>query len=188
MNTSTQPNVCPVEYSGGLDNSLRKLLQNPRKLLGKYITEEMTILDLGCGPGFFSIELAKMLNDKGQVIAADLQQGMLDKVHRKVAGTILERKITLHRCQADRIGLNEQADFILAFYMVHELPDQERLFRELKTLLKPKGTILIVEPKFHVTGKAFEAMLLRIRKAGFEATEVSGFTFSRAVKIMHPTV
>jgi len=73
-------NICPVEKAGGLDNSIRKILQHPRKILRPYIKEGMSVLDLGCGPGYFSLEIAKLLNESGKVIAADLQQGMLDKV------------------------------------------------------------------------------------------------------------
>jgi ubiquinone/menaquinone biosynthesis C-methylase UbiE len=51
------------------------ILQNPRKLLKSYINKGMTVLDLGCGPGFFSIEIAKMLSDSWKVITADLQEG-----------------------------------------------------------------------------------------------------------------
>jgi ubiquinone/menaquinone biosynthesis C-methylase UbiE len=79
--------VCPVSLAGGLDNKLRRYLQNPRKILGPYIEEGMTVLDIGCGPGFFSIELAQMVGNSGRVIAADLQEGMLHKIRDKVQGT-----------------------------------------------------------------------------------------------------
>jgi ubiquinone/menaquinone biosynthesis C-methylase UbiE len=74
MSNEKNKRICPVEYAVGLDNSVRRLLQNPRKILKPYIHEGMTVLDLGCGPGFFSIEIAKMLKDSGKVIAADLQE------------------------------------------------------------------------------------------------------------------
>ena len=44
--------VCPVEIADGLDNRVRRLLQNPQRILGNYVKEGMTALDLGCGPGF----------------------------------------------------------------------------------------------------------------------------------------
>ena len=37
----------------------------------------MTVLDIGCGPGFFTREIAKMLNGTGKVIDANIQEGML---------------------------------------------------------------------------------------------------------------
>jgi len=84
MNNEKNTRICPVERAGGLDNSFRRLLQNPRTILKIYISRGMTVLDLGCGPGFFSIEIAKLLNDSGKVIAADLQEGMLEKVIKKI--------------------------------------------------------------------------------------------------------
>ena len=115
--TDDYPRVCPVERAGGLDNPLRRWLQRPEKLLRPYIKPGMTVLDLGCGPGFFTIEIARMLKGSGKVIAADLQQGMLDKVEQKIKNTELEPIVTLHRCKEKQIGLTEKADFILAFYM-----------------------------------------------------------------------
>jgi len=87
MSKEKNLSICPVERSGGLDNRLRRWLQNPQKIVMPYIKPGMTVLDLGCGPGFFAVEIARLLNDSGKVIAADLQQGMLDKVSKKVKGT-----------------------------------------------------------------------------------------------------
>jgi len=78
-------------------------------------------------------------------------------------------QVTCHHCMANRIGLDLQADFILAYYMVHETPDPAAFFKETKTLLKEgKGKLLVVEPRMHVTQTAFEAMLTVAREAGFK--------------------
>ena len=108
--------VCPVELAGSLDNKLRRWLQNPRKILAPYIKEGMRVLDIGCGPGFFTIEMAMMVGVNGKVFAADLQEGMLQIIKAKIAGTSIEKIITLHKTQQDRINLNESVDFILVFY------------------------------------------------------------------------
>jgi ubiquinone/menaquinone biosynthesis C-methylase UbiE len=139
------------------------------------------VLDLGCGPGFFTTELAKLVGEKGRVIAADLQQGMLDKVNGKIRGTDLQQRVVIHKCQEDKIGISQKVDFVLAFWMIHEVPDQDRLFRELKSVLKPGGKIYIAEPKFHVSLKSFETMIARIKNAGFETTERPKVVFSRTV-------
>ncbi len=65
--------VCPVEIAGMLDGKLRRWVHNPVKILSPLITEGMTVLDVGCGPGFFSIEMARLVGADGSVIAADLQ-------------------------------------------------------------------------------------------------------------------
>ena len=68
MNKNKASHTCPVELAGGLDNSIRKFLQNPHKILKPYIKDGMTILDVGCGPGYFSVEMAKLLNGSGKVM------------------------------------------------------------------------------------------------------------------------
>jgi len=179
MSNEKNKRICPVEYARGLDNSVRRLLQNPRKILKTYIHEGMTVLDLGCGPGFFAIEIAKMLKDSGKVISADLQEGMLEKIDQKIKGTKLEKRIEIHKCQEDTIGVTENVDFVLAFYMIHEVPNQDGLLRELKSILKPDGKIFIIEPKFHVSKKSFEGMINRIKDIGFEIVDRPKVFFSR---------
>jgi ubiquinone/menaquinone biosynthesis C-methylase UbiE len=173
--------VYPVEKAGSLEIGLRKLVQNPRKILKSLIRPGMTVLDLGCGPGFFTIEIAKMLNGTGKVIAADLQEGMLEKIKGKISGTLLENKIELHKCEADRIGLKCKVDLILAFYVVHEIKDHNKLFEEMTAILKPEGKIYIVEPAFHVSGKDFNEMVGKILEAGLEVTRAPGILFSRSI-------
>ena len=172
--------VCPVEYSGSLDNKIRRLLHNPQKILQPYIKEGMTALDVGCGPGFFTIPMANLTGASGRVIAADLQQGMLDKVKEKITGTNLENRITLHKCKPDRIGVTEPVDFILLFYMVHEIPYKQSFFDELKTIMKPSGTILIVEPPFHVSKAGFEETLKTARTAGFTTVPGPGIPLNKS--------
>jgi len=185
MNKEKSKRICPVEKAGGLDNSFRKLLQNPQKILKPYIHEGMTVLDLGCGPGFFSVEIAKLLSDTGKVIAADLQEGMLDKVRRKIQGTELEQRIIPHKCQEESIGLTDKVDFVLAFYIIHEVSDQEKLFRELKSILKHDGQILIVEPKFHVSKKSFDSMIDKIKGFGLEIKARPKILFSRTIVLIN---
>ncbi|MCF8373618.1 MAG: class I SAM-dependent methyltransferase [Bacteroidales bacterium] len=183
MPTSRSQRVCPVEAAGGLDTRFRKWVQNPQKILKPYIHENMTILDVGCGPGFFTLEIAKMLNGTGKVIAADLQQGMLDKVKVKISGTDLEQRIDLHRCEADSLNISQKVDFALAFYVVHEFPNQMTLFNELNFILNPGGKFLIVEPKFHVNKTGFNQMVSSLEKVGFKILEKPKVFFSRSVLV-----
>lgn len=163
--------VCPVELAGSLDNIFRRWLQNPRKILQPYCKPGMTALDLGCGPGFFSVEMARLVGTTGRVIACDLQEGMLQKLGAKIKGSNLEEIISLHKCPEGRIGVSEPIDFVLAFYMLHEVPDQEKYFRELYSLLKSTGRFLAVEPPFHVSKSEFSEMVKKAIAAGFAAME-----------------
>jgi ubiquinone/menaquinone biosynthesis C-methylase UbiE len=173
--------VCPVELAGSLDNRFRMWLQNPQKILGPYIKEGMTVLDFGCGPGFFTVEIAKMVGSSGRVIATDLQEGMLQKLEDKIAGTELEERVSLHKCEEDKIGVSENVDFILAFYMIHELADQGGFFNEISSILKQNGQVLIVEPPFHVSKAVFEETVGKARAAGFTPVEGPKVFLSKTV-------
>jgi ubiquinone/menaquinone biosynthesis C-methylase UbiE len=166
---SDKNRVCPVELANSLDSGIRRWLQNPRKILAPFVREGMTVLDVGCGPGFFSVEMAKMVGNGGKVVAADLQEGMLEKLREKIRGTELEARFRLVKCDPDRINVLDRVDFILTFYMVHEVPDQRALFRQFHELLDDQGAWLLVEPKlFHVSREEFEASTRLAQEIGFE--------------------
>ena len=171
--------VCPVELAGSLDNKIRKWFQNPQKILAPYIKEGMKVLDIGCGPGFFSIELAKMVGKGGKIFSVDLQEGMLQKIRNKIHGTELEERIKLIKSEEDQINVPEKVDFILAFYMVHEVPNKNSFFETLKNVLNEKGQFLVVEPKlFHVTKKEFGLTMQIAERTGFRVTQGPKLPFS----------
>jgi len=64
--------ICPWWLAYTFDNPFRHFFHNPEKMLGSYVAKGMTVLDVGCGMGFFSIGLAKIVGDKGCVIAAEV--------------------------------------------------------------------------------------------------------------------
>jgi len=177
--------ICPVEKAGWLDISIRKFVQNPQKILKPFIKEGMTVLDIGCGPGFFTVEIAKMLNGAGKVIAADVQEGMLNIIRKKIKGTPLEQTVELHQSDFERIGVVEKVDFVLAFWMLHEVQNHEKFFDELSSIVKPGGLFLVIEPKFHVTKKELGTMVDKIKQNGFSIVDSSDVAcrvfFSRAV-------
>ena len=139
----------------------------------------MTVLDIGCGPGFFSIDMARLVGRSGRVIASDLQDGMLQKLSDKIRGTDLEERITLHKCTENHIGVSEPVDFVLVFYMLHEVPAQQEFLGEIGSILKSSGRILIVEPPFHVSKSAFEETIKKALKAGFVLVERPKVLFGR---------
>ena len=178
--------VCPVELANSLDSKIRRWLQNPQKILSPYLNEGITALDIGCGPGFFSIEMAKLVGEKGKVIAADLQDGMLQKLKNKINGTELEERIRLIKCDKNDINVSEKVDFILAFYMVHEVPDKNKLFISLKNILKESGQFLIVEPKlFHVTKEEFASTIMESEKVGLKSAGGPKLLFSHSALLTH---
>ena len=180
MDTEKHNHYCPAERAGLLDNWIRKILQNPNKILKNYIRDGMVVLDFGCGPGYFTLPAAELVGLRGKVVAADFQEAMLEIVKKKIHGTELEKKIVLHKCESDSTGLSEKFDFILAFYVVHETPNPENFLREMKSLMNPRGQFLIVEPSFHVKRKQFNKTIFNAEKAGFSIIIQPKMLLSRA--------
>lgn len=164
-----------------LDNPFRCFLQDPKKILAGHIKPGMTAIDIGCGPGNFTRVMAAMAGESGSVIAIDLQKEMLQHAQEKCRNGRSFAPITWHQCGPDSLGITASADFVLSFYMVHEVPDQGRLFHEVFALLKPGGKYFIVEPVFHVTDEAFDTTLATAKQAGFRVAGQPSLPLSRTV-------
>ena len=173
--------VCPWWLCYSFDSPLRRIFHKPEPLLAPYLRPGMIAVDIGCGMGYFTLGLAKLAGPGGRVIAVDLQQQMLDALERRARRAGVADRIVLHRCRPDSLGVEGPVDFALAFWMAHEVPDKPRFFRELFTLLKTGGRLLLVEPKFHVTLRSLERTLAVCREAGFRALEEPAIALSRAV-------
>lgn len=177
--------VCPVALHRSLSNPFRKLIHNPKKILSQYIKEGDTAIDIGCGPGFFTIPMAELTGKKGRTIAADLQQGMLDIVKKKIKNKPAAKNIILHRTTETSLNLAIRADFALLFYMVHEVPNREELFHQVRATMKPTGTVLVIEPPVHVTKKHFEETKQAAQRAGFKV-EKGPMLFLDRTAILRP--
>ena len=172
--------LCPWWLAYSFDNSLRRLLHRPEEMLAPYVKEGMRVIDIGCGMGFFSIGMARLVGDQGLVISVDLQQKMLDTVHRRAEKAGVAHRIRLHRCKRDNIGIQEEVDFALTFWMVHEVPDPRILMRQVYAILKPTARLLLVEPKGHVSHSQFQEVVASAGSAGFQLREYPFIGLSRA--------
>jgi len=151
-----------------LNNRLRAWFLKPTKLLKDYVKEGMTVIDVGSGSGMFTIAMAKMVGRSGKVIAVDVQDEMLETVRQRSEREGIRSRINLHKGTPDSLGLCERADFILAFHVVHEVPDQEKLLKEVITLLKPRAKVLIVEPTMRVSALEFENLVDCVQSLGLK--------------------
>lgn len=171
MTNEEKKHVCPASHAWVLDNVLRRLFQRPRRILDGFVKPGDRVLDLGCGPGFFTIEMADMVGPDGYVMAADLQQEMLEKVLKKAVKQNLAGRIDTHLCRNDSLAFSvDQApfDFILLYYMIHETPDPAGTLKELRPLLKKEGKMLIVDPAFHVKEGLFREMITDAVGLGYQ--------------------
>jgi SAM-dependent methyltransferase len=172
--------VCPWWLAYSFDNPLRSLVHDPEALFGDLIREGQTVLDLGCGMGHFSIGMAKLVGESGTVIAVDLQDEMLERVRRRTERAGLSNRLVTHLSEPGRIGLDASVDFALAFWMVHEVPDQTALFNELLALLTPAAKLLIAEPKIHVSELSFRETEAKAQSIGFRIVARPRIKLSRS--------
>jgi len=175
---------CPVWMGYFLASGLRKLLQNPTRILSPYVERNMTVLDLGCAMGFFSLPMAEMVKPEGKVVCVDVQQRMLDTLKKRAARAGRAERIETHACSDDAIGIEGRTgafDFALAFAVMHEVVDPACYFRELSHLLKPGARLLLAEPAAHIDETDFERTVAVAIESGFVVAGHPKIHLSRAV-------
>ena len=176
--------VCPWWMAYTFDNPLRRMFHNPEKMFADYVTEGMTALDIGCGMGYFSLGLARIVGDTGKVISIDLQQKMLDVLQKRASKASLSHRIESRICAADDLQLNTPVDFALAFWMVHETPDPENFFSQIVSVLKPDGKMIFTEPAFHVSDEQYRKIIAAANKSGLKKIQDLNIAFSRAALLI----
>lgn len=173
--------ICPWWLAYTFDNVFRRLIHSPRKIFGPYVREGMTVADLGCGMGWSAIALAKLVGEPGHVIAVDVQEKMLAVVTKRARRAGVAGRIRTVRCTFDSIGFDETVDFAVAFWVVHEVRDAGAFLRQVHARLKRDGKLLIVEPAFHVSKRAFEEMIETAKEVGLAERERTWIMHSRGV-------
>ena len=173
--------TCPWWMGYTLINPLRRIIQDPERILAPFVREGMTVLDLGSGMGFFSLTLAALVGRQGKVICVDLQQEMLDGLLRRAGRAGLSERIILQRATEDDIHVTGPVDFAVAFWMAHEVADLRKFLGQVFSALKPSGSLLLVEPRIHVTGREFQRIIDSARDAGFTVEEAPLVRISRSV-------
>jgi ubiquinone/menaquinone biosynthesis C-methylase UbiE len=173
--------VCPAAHGKWLAGSLRRLFHKPDRILRGLIQPGETVADLGCGPGFFTLPMARMVGETGRVIAVDLQEGMLDLLRERAEEAGLMARVVPRQCSETELKVTETVTFALAFYMVHEVPDVRGFLTQVHDILAPHGRFLLVEPVFHVSAPAFALTVAFAQELGFRPIATPKIRISRAV-------
>jgi len=155
-------------------NPLRKLTHNPDKILGPYVNEAMTVADIGCAMGFFSLPLAKMVGSSGKVICVDIEEKMIRSLEKRAAKAGLSGRIQTIICNDKSLGLDDfkgKIDFALAIGVEHEIQGSSKFFSELNQAMKPAGRLLVAAPKWFVSETDFERTVSIAKHNGFEVKD-----------------
>ena len=166
--------LCPWWFTWTFDNPLRRWLHDPVTLMEPHVVPGSRIADVGCGMGHFTVALAQLAGPAGRVQAIDRQPRQLRVVERRCRRAGVADRVTCVEATADSLGLVAPVDFVLAFWMVHEVDDQARFFEQLKAATEPGARVLVAEPMFHVPLEVVEAELARARQHGFDGAMREG--------------
>ncbi len=174
--------ICPWWLGYFLINPLRRLWHKPEIILGPFVTQGMLVIEPGCGMGYFTLELARLVGPSGKVVAVDVQQEMLAGLQRRARKAGVSDRIDSRLATSNGLNLDDLAgrgDFALAFAVVHELPDESLFFAEMHRALRTGGKLLVAEPKGHVADFKFRMSLQAAAGQGFRLMNGPAISGSR---------
>lgn len=173
-----QHQTYPVSRIGRLDNRLRLWLHPPERLFSEWARPGARCADIGCGGGFVSVGLARLVGPSGQVTAIDLQPGMLE---RTGARALLEGvRVETRACTRESLVLPPELDLAVLFYVAHELSDWAVAVQQLHAALKVGGHLWLAEPPLIVGRTAWQETVETALAQGFECVARPELTFARA--------
>jgi len=175
------PHTCPWWFGYTFDNPLRRFVHRPQSIMEGLVSPGDTVVDIGCGLGYFSIALADLVGPTGRVFAFDVQAQMVKRARRRAELRGMADRITFDVCAPNRLGFDGEADFALAFWMLHEVLDPERLLTEVRSFLRPSGHLLIAEPLIHVPEKRFTSAIELATRSGFGVVKGPEIRLSRSI-------
>jgi ubiquinone/menaquinone biosynthesis C-methylase UbiE len=125
-------------------DTLYGLFVNPYKILNATgLKPGQKILEIGRGPGFFTIPAGKIVGEKGSVCSLDINPVAVETVQRKIKEKDL-RNVEVKFANASETGLpDESFDIVFLFDVIHSLDDVDAIFQEMYRVLKTKGILSV---------------------------------------------
>ncbi|NHI83511.1 MAG: methyltransferase domain-containing protein [Candidatus Thorarchaeota archaeon] len=117
----------------------------------------MTVIDIGCGSGLYTVAVAEAVQPDGVVYAVDIQEGMLEKLRSRMKREGIENIIPVLADAEGRIPLDDGiADAIFSTAVIPEIPDPVKALLQIKRLLKTGGLFaeaeFLLDPDFPLAG------------------------------------
>jgi ubiquinone/menaquinone biosynthesis C-methylase UbiE len=148
LHKSRQRGKSPFPYQAAfmINNPIRRALLKPARIVDKLgLAGSEHVLELGPGPGFFSVEIARRLTD-GRLELFDIQPEMLEMARRQLERAGLSDVGFTAGQASDGLPFPDNT-FDVAFLaaVIGEVPDQQACLRSLGQVLKPGGRLVFVE-------------------------------------------
>jgi ubiquinone/menaquinone biosynthesis C-methylase UbiE len=130
------------------DEKLRKKWQEPYAILREAgLGEEMIFVDMGCGPGFFTLPAAEIVGDGGRVYAVDVDPRSIEKVGERASRKGL-KNIVLKAARAEETVLFDgRADMVFFGIDLHDFDDPRKVLANAMRMLKKGGKAVDVDWK-----------------------------------------
>lgn len=153
-----------------MHETLYGMFRDPNKALNAAGLEPgQRVLEVGCGPGFFTVPAARMVGDAGSILAVDINPVAVAHVREKIEGAGASNAEAV-LANADQMDLPDQSfDLIFLFGLGHPRGDMNRMWSELHRLLKPEGT-LSIEGKLKAPPDLFRSVRRERRITRFART------------------
>lgn len=136
----------PVSQAATLLHPLRRRIHPPEEMLAWFgIGRGHTVLELGPGPGYFTVEAARRAGEAGRVLCVDIQRGMLEALRPRLREHGVANAHPLLG-DATRLPLADgAADCAYLVTVLGEVPDRPAALNELRRVLKPGGALAFAE-------------------------------------------
>ena len=164
-----RPHVVPWWLGPLLASPVRRLLENPERLVASLVGPGDKVLEVGPGMGFFTVPLARAVGEHGRVVCVDVQPRMLRGLSRRLEKRGLAGRVAVRQCGAGSLGVSDLdggMDLVLAIHVVHEMEKPAVALQEMAKTLRNGGRLLLVEPAGHCPERVFRAELDWAARAG----------------------
>jgi ubiquinone/menaquinone biosynthesis C-methylase UbiE len=164
---------CPSSWSWIVDNPIRRW--DVRHALTRAgLRPGETVLELGPGPGAFTVDAAQRVGATGRLIAVDIQPEMIAQVESRVRKAGLTN-VETHVASAYELPVDDgTVDRIFLITVLPEIPDPVRALREMHRVLKPGGIVSTTEEFLDPDYPRRATTITWAEEAGFELTESFG--------------
>jgi ubiquinone/menaquinone biosynthesis C-methylase UbiE len=167
--------VFPASKATSLLNPARRLVQSPTRLAARLgVGPDARVLELGCGPGYFSPSLAAAVPD-GELVLADLQSEMLAHARDRVAPST---NVRLVQADATRLPVaTATLDAVVIVLMLGEVPDRDACVAECRRVLRSGGVVLFAETRRDGDFIRRKELRSLVEPHDFELDEVHGWSW-----------